>query len=124
MRLGSGPSIDPIAVVVLLLVAAATGYVMIQTLDAARAEPELTDQRQTARAYCYQAFGNPDVYTAAVVNGHGGYHCVANQGSPHYHETTKEARLAALEANRTGGRVDWATVDRYKSTGLIPEWLA
>jgi len=91
-------------------------------------EVKWEENREAAEAYCYQAFGNPGVYSAAVTGGHGGYHCVANQDSPHYHATTREARQAALEANETGNRVDWATVDRFKPmhkrAGLIPEWIA
>jgi hypothetical protein len=109
-------------VVLVVLVAAVSGYVMVDVLQSYD-EEKAEQVRETAAAYCYQAFGDSSTYVAAVHGGHGGTHCVANGGQPHYHAVTAEAKRAALRANRTGERVEWTDVDRYKPLGDRGGWL-
>jgi hypothetical protein len=108
--------IDLPAVLLALIVASTVAFVGLHVLNL-HPQQEMQAQHEMAQAYCEQAFGDDDVVVSAVVGGHGGYHCLANQHEPHYHEVTQEARQAALEAERNGDRVDWSTVDRYKDTG-------
>jgi len=108
--------IDLPAVLLALIVASAVAFVGVHVLNL-HSQQEMQAQHEMAQAYCEQAFGDDDVVVSAVVGGHGGYHCLANQHEPHYHEVTQEARQAALEAERNGEQVDWSTVDRYKDTG-------
>lgn len=108
--------IDLPAVVLTLIVASTAAFVGLHVLNP-DFQQEMQAQNEMAQAYCEQAFGDDDVIISNVVGNHGGYHCLANQHEPHYHEVTKEARQAALEAERNGEQVDWSTVDRYKDSG-------
>jgi hypothetical protein len=109
--------IDLPAVLLALIVASTVAFLGVHVLNL-HSQQEMQAQHEMAQAYCEQVFGDEDVIISNVVGNHGGYHCLANDGSePHYHEVTQEARQAALEAQRNGEQVDWSTVDRYKDTG-------
>lgn len=81
-------------------------------------------QRQVAmaEAYCGQVYGDSDVYSAAVVGGHGGLHCVANtdvenrdsRTGPHLHEIPQKYKQQALEAEREGRDLGWSVETAHK----------
>jgi hypothetical protein len=75
---------------------------------------EIEEARQQAQAYCYQVYDDPDVYTANVVGGHGGMHCLENGDGPHLHEIPQERIEQAYQANQSNTDLGW-TVENAKS---------
>jgi len=114
-------------IVLTLIIALAVAGVGIAAFDAAGIPEQFEEKHEVAQAYCYQSYGDAEVYNPNTAMGHGGFHCVGNvmaeRGDPHYHEVTTEARRAAVEANRSGRSVDWSRVDRYKDSGPTERYL-
>lgn len=105
---------DVIRYVPLLVAIVVVGITGAAIVDIATGD-ELQEQTEQAKAYCYQAYGDPTLANANVVGNHGGLHCAANDDDPHLHDVRPEALAAAHRANESGHVVNWAAVERYKS---------
>lgn len=89
-------------------------------------------ERETAeaQAYCQQVYGDPAVYTANAVGGHGGLHCEANtdvenkqsRTGPHLHEIPERYEERALRATRNGTNLGWTVEDAHRHGDPRPWW--
>lgn len=102
----------PVTLIVLVVVAS-VGVVIVNSASPSM-DDSVSEEYDRAQAYCYQSYGDPDISNAQVIGSHGGWHCEANDGDPHLHAVTDEAKQAAYYANQTNQSIDWSAVDRYK----------
>lgn len=122
--MGDGASLPALLITLVAATAVVvTGFVVVDEVSGGEIKQNIQHSTEVAKAYCYQAFGDSSIYVANVVGGHGGYHCLANEHDPHYHQVTQEARQAAHRANQTGEDVDWAEISRYKEQSPTEEYL-